>query len=137
MYWLAAKKYFKIAAVWCRQHWRWLVLGGVALIMYYLGRKTSRAQMIQAKLALKSYEQEKAAIERAHQKEVDDIKAAQKTYNKALAHINQEFSSKTDSLSLKKEKRIREMVKKAKKDSSEIDRILEEEMGIKRHEAGA
>ena len=91
--------------------------------------------MIQAKLALKSYEQEKAVIQRAHEKEVEDIKKAQKTYNKALAHIDQQFASKTDSLSLRKEEKIRKLVKKAKKDPSEIDRILEEEMGIKKHEA--
>jgi hypothetical protein len=77
MWWLAAKKWLKISAAWCRQHWRWLVIGGFALVMYYLGRKAARAQLIQAKLALKSYEQEKQAIERAHAKEVEDIKKAQ------------------------------------------------------------
>ena len=132
MWWLAAKKWLKIMAVWCRQHWRWLVIGGFALIMYYLGRKHSKAQLIQAKLALKSYEQEKRAIERAHEKEVEGIKKAQETYNKAMAQLSQEFSSKTDSVNLKKEKRIRELVKKAKKNPEEIDRILEEEMGIKK-----
>ena len=136
MWWLAAKKYIKIAAVWCRQHWRWLVIGGIALIMYYFGHKTSRAHLIQAKLALKSYEQEKRAIEKAYEKEIEDVKKAQDTYNKAMAQLSQEFSSKTDSVSLKKEKKIRDLVKKAKKDPDEIDRILEEELGIKKFNGG-
>jgi len=135
MWWLAAIKYLKIAGIWCRQHWRWLVIGGFALVMYCLGRKSVANQMLQAKLALKSYEQEKKAIERAHEKEVEDIKKAQETYKKAMAQLSQEFSSKTDSLNLKKEKKIRDLIKKAKKDPDEIDRILEEEMGIKKHEA--
>ena len=136
MWWLAAKKYSKIAAVCCLQHWRWLVIGGIALIMYYLGHKTSRAQLIQAKLALKSYEQEKRAIEKAYEKEIEDVKKAQDTYNKAMAQLSQEFSSKTDSVSLKKEKKIRDLVKKAKKDPDEIDSILEEELGIKKFNGG-
>ena len=96
-------------------------------------RKASKAQLIQAKLALKSYEQEKAAIEKAHAKEVEDMKKAQATYNKALAHIDQQFSRKTDSVNSKKEKQVRDMIKKAKKDPDEIDRILEQELGIKKY----
>ena len=132
MWWLAVKKWLKISAIWCRQHWRWLVLGGFALVMYYLGRKASKAQLIQAKLALKSYEAEKAAIKRAHDKEVEDIKRAQSAYTKALAHISQRYSGETNSLKIKEEKKIRDMIKKAKNDPEEVDRILEEEMGIKK-----
>ena len=100
--------------------------------MYYLGRKHSKAQLVQAKLALKSYQQEKRAIEKAHEKEVEGIKKAQETYSKAMAQLSQEFSLKTDSVNLKKEKKIRDLIKKAKKNPDEIDRILEEEMGIKK-----
>ena len=130
MWWLTLKKWLKISAVWCRQHWRWLVIGGFALVMYYLGRKASKAQLIQAKLALKSYEAEKAAIERSHAKEIEDIKKAQSTYTKALAHISQRYSGETDSLKIKEEKKIRDMIKKAKNDPEEVDRILEQELGI-------
>ena len=126
----------KIAGVWCRQHWRWLALGSVGLILYYMGRKSAKAQLIQAKLALKSYEQEKRAIEKAYEQEIEDVKKAQETYNKAMAQLSQEFSSKTDSASLKKEKKIRDLVKKAKKDPDEVDRILEEELGIKKFNGG-
>ena len=85
-------------------------------------------------MALESYKADKAAIERAHAKEIEDMKKAQATYNKALAHIDQQFSKKTDSVNLKKEKEVRDMIKKAKKDPAEIDRILEQELGIKRCE---
>ena len=67
-------------------------------------------------------------------KEIEDMKKAQATYNKALAHIDQQFSNKTDSVNLKKEKEVRNLLKKAKKDPEEIDRILEQELGIKRYE---
>ena len=132
MWWLKAKKWFKVSSAWCRQHWRWLIFGFIAVIMYWLGNKSMRSQLLQSRLALKSYKAEKEAIEAAHQKEVEGIKAAQATYNKALAQIDQQFSSKTDALSKDKEKQIKQMVKKAKKDPSEIDRILEEQMGIKK-----
>lgn len=133
---MAAKKWLKIAAVWCRQHWRWLVLGTVAIIMYYLGHKASKAQVLQARLALDAYRKEKEVIEAAHEKEVEGIKKAQETYNKAMAQLSQEFSSKTDVASLRKEKRIRQLVKKAKQDPDEVDRILEQELGIKKFHGG-
>ena len=79
MWWLTAKKRLKIAIVWCRQHWRWLAIGSLALVAYYLGNKRMKAQLMQARLALKSYKQEKAAIERAHEKEVEGIIKAQET----------------------------------------------------------
>tara|TARA_R100000008_G_scaffold86134_1_gene78049 strand:- start:542 stop:943 length:402 start_codon:yes stop_codon:yes gene_type:complete len=132
MWWLAAKKYLKIAAIWCRQHWRWLVVGTAAIVLYYLGRKSAQAQVLSAKMALETYKADKAAIERAHQKEVEGIKKAQATYNKALAHLDQQFSKKTDSISLKKEKEVRDMIKKAKSDPDQVDKILEQELGIKK-----
>lgn len=126
----------KIAGVWCRQHWRWLVLVSVGLVLYYMGRKSAKAQLLQAKLALRSYEQEKRAIEKAYEKEIEDVKKAQETYNKAMAQLSQEFSSKTDTASLRKEKRIRQLVKEAKKDPDKIDKILEQELGIKKFNGG-
>ena len=132
MWWLTAKKWFKISAVWCRQHWRWLAIGSLALIMYYLGNKRMKNQLMQARLALRSYESEKAAIERAHEKEVEGIIKAQETYNKALLEIDQRFSNKTESLEKEQEKRIRKMIKKAKSNPDEIDNILENELGIKK-----
>ena len=100
--------------------------------MYYLGHKASKAQVLQARLALDTYKKEKEVIEAAHQKEVEDIKKAHEKYATAMAQLSQEFSSKTDEVNLKKEKKIRDLVKKAKNDPDEIDRILEQEMGIKK-----
>ena len=87
-------------------------------------------------MALDAYKKEKEVIEAAHEKEVEGIKKAQDVYNKAMVQLSQEFSSKTDNVSLKKEKKIRDLVKKAKKDPDEIDRILEEELGIKKFDGG-
>ena len=107
MWWLTAKKWFKISAAWCRQHWRWIAIGSVALIMYYLGNKRMKNQLMQARLALQSYESEKEAIERAHEMEVEGIIKAQETYNKALLPIDQRYSNKTEALGKEEAKRIR------------------------------
>tara|TARA_B100001778_G_C18068765_1_gene397602 strand:- start:81 stop:482 length:402 start_codon:yes stop_codon:yes gene_type:complete len=132
MWWLTAKKWFKISAAWCRQHWRWIAIGSVALIMYYLGNKRMKNQLMQARLALQSYESEKEAIERAHEMEVEGIIKAQETYNKALLQIDQRYSNKTEALGKEEAKRIRKMIKKAKSNPDEIDNILENELGIKK-----
>ena len=132
MWWLSTVKYLKIASIWCRQHWRWLVIGVLAVILYYMGRKSAQAQILSAKLALDTYKADKAAIERAYEKEVEGIKKAQETYNKALLKVDQTFSDKTEALEKQKEKRIRKMIKNAKSNPDEIDNILENELGIKR-----
>ena len=91
-----------------------------------------KAQLMQARLALKSYESEKAAIERAHEMEVEGIIKAQETYNKALLQVDQRYSNKTEALEKEEAKRIKKMIKKAKSNPDEIDNILENELGIKK-----
>ena len=62
MSWLLIKKWWDIASVWCRQHWRWIVMLAALVIVYLLGKRQNRVELLQAKLALKHYQQEKDAI---------------------------------------------------------------------------
>ncbi len=88
--------------------------------------------MIQAKLALKQYEQEKRAIERAYKAEIELRNKAKKKYDEAIKTVSEEFKGNVNSLNFKKENEIREMLKKAKNNPDEIDKILENELGIKK-----
>ena len=69
MSWLLIKKWWDIASVWCRQHWRWLVMVAALVIVYVLGKRQNKAELIQAKLTLKHYQQEKDAIIKAYETE--------------------------------------------------------------------
>ena len=81
MTWLAALKYLKIAGVFCRQHWRWLVLLTIFVIAYTLGRRSAGSIKLQANLAKEQYKKEKEAIERAHELEIKKREEANKTFH--------------------------------------------------------
>ena len=98
MSWALVVKWWKKSAIWCRQHWRWLVLISAFVVVYYIGRGKSKALLIQAELARKQYKKEAEAIERAHQKEM-----------KARQEATTERVRAADSLIRTKERQMEEL----------------------------
>jgi len=130
MIWLAFLKHLKIAAVFCRQHWRWLV-GIVAFaVVYMLGRKGAKGVMVQAELARKQYKKEREAIERAHELEIKKREEAEKNYSEAVKKIEEQYEKDKENITRSKKEQIKKLVREAKNDPNEIDRILEQELGI-------
>ena len=128
---LLIKKWWDIASVWCRQHWRWLVMIAALAIVYLLGKRQNRAELIQAKLTLKHYKQEKDAIVKAYETEKKLREDAKRKYDNAIISVREKYKGEFDSLIIEKEFEVRKKLKQAKNNPSEIDRILEEELGIK------
>ena len=89
-------------------------------------------ELIQAKLALKQYQQEKEAIEKAYQTEIELREEAKKKYDNAIASVNEEFKGDFNSLRMQKEAELRKRLKQAKHNPVEIDKILEQELGIEK-----
>jgi Icc-related predicted phosphoesterase len=125
-------KNLKIAAIWCRQHWRWLVLSIAFLAVYYIGRKDLKSLKIQAELARKQYLREKEAIEKAHEYEIKKRDEAEKRYSDAVNKIEERYEKNKWNLTHAKKEEIKKMIRKAKQDPDEVDRILEEQLGIKK-----
>jgi len=130
---LLIKKWWDIASVWCRQHWRWLVMMAALVIVYLLGKRQNRAELIQAKLTLKHYKQEKDAIVKAYETEKKLREEAKHKYDNAMAAVREKYKGEFDSLIMEKEFEVRKKLKQAKNNPSEIDKILEDELGIKEH----
>ncbi len=120
----------KIAAIWCRQHWRWLVLSIAFVAVYLLGKRGQKSLRIQADLARKQYLREKEAIYKAHELELKKKEEAQKRYSDAVDKIEKQFEKDKWNMTHAKKEQIRKMVDKAKENPDEIDRILEEQLGI-------
>ena len=131
---LLIKKWWDIASVWCRQHWRWLVMMAALVIVYLLGKRQNRAELIQAKLTLKHYKQEKDAIVKAYETEKKLREEAKHKYDNAMAAVREKYKGEFDSLIIEKQFEVRRKLKQAKNNPSEIDKILEEELGIKSNE---
>lgn len=130
---LLIKKWWDIASVWCRQHWRWLVMIAALAIVYLLGKRQNRAELIQAKLTLKHYKQEKDAIVKAYETEKKLREQAKQKYDNAMKTVREKYKGEFDSLVMEKEFEVRKKLKQAKNNPSEIDKILEEELGINKH----
>ena len=131
MSWLLIKKWWDIASVWCRQHWRWLVMLAALVIVYLLGKRQNRVELLQAKLALKHYQQEKDAIIKAYDTEKKLREQAKKKYDDSMKAVSERYANDFNSINMQKEAEIRKKLKQAKNKPSEIDKILEEELGIK------
>lgn len=132
MTWLLFLKYLRIAGLWCRQHWRWLVLFMGFVIVYLLGRRHANSLRIQANMAKETYLKEKQAIEEAHQLEIQKREEANKRYSEAVKKIEAEHEKNKKEITRTKKEEIKRMVDKAKHSPEEIDRILEQEMGIQK-----
>ncbi len=131
---LLIKKWWDIASVWCRQHWRWLVMMAALVIVYLLGKRQNRAELIQAKLTLKHYKQEKDAIVKAYETEKKLREEAKRKYDNAMKIVREKYKNDFNSINMQKEAEVRKKIKQAKNDPDEINRILEEELGIKSNE---
>jgi len=128
MFWIK----LKIAAIWCRQHWRWLVLSIAFIVVYLFGRKGHKSLRIQAELARKQYLREKEAIQEAHNLELKKKEEAQKRYSDAVDKIERRYEKDKWNMTHAKKEEIKALVRKAKENPDEVDRILEEELGIKK-----
>ena len=122
----------KIAAAWCRQHWRWLVLSIAFIVVYMLGRKGSKSLKLQAELARKQYLKEKEAIQKAHDFEIQKREEAEERYSDAVILIEKRYEEDKWNLTSAKKEQIKRLIRKAKEDPAEVDRILEQELGIKK-----
>ena len=130
---LLIKKWWGISSAWVRQHWRWFLFAFAFLVVYLLGRRNSRVELLQAKLALRHYKDEKDAIIKAYETEKKLREQAKQKYDSAMASEREKYRDDFNSLNMKKEAEIRKKLKQAKNNPSEIDNILEKELGINKH----
>lgn len=104
------------------------------VIVYLLGKRQNRAELIQAKLTLKHYKQEKDAIVKAYETEKKLREEAKRKYDNAMQIVREKYKNDFNSINMQKEAEVRKKIKQAKNDPDEINRILEEELGIKSNE---
>ena len=128
---LLIKKWWGISSAWVRQHWRWFLFAFAFLVVYIVGRRKSRVELLQAKLALRHYEDEKNAIIKAYETEKKLREQAKQKYDSAMSTVREKYKDDFNSVNMQKEAEIRRRLKEAKNNPAEIDRILEAYLGIK------
>ena len=132
MTWLIILKNLKLFAAFCRQHWRWLVAIIAFLVVYSLGKKSANSAKLQADLAKEQWKKEKEAIEKAHDLEIKKREEAERNYSEAVRKIEEKYEKDKLNISRAQKEDIKKLVREAKSNPEEIDRILEIELGIKK-----
>ena len=131
MWWPVAKKSLEKAFLWCKHHWKAVLLVVAFGVVYFIGRNKSSNLLDRAKDELKLYKEKTAKIEESHQQHVEDVKNAKVKYEESVKKADKQFEKFKTVQSEKKKKEINKLLKKAKNNPDELDKILEREFGIK------
>jgi hypothetical protein len=123
--------WWKKTKSWCFHHWRVLVVTGIALAAFLLGRKNVSRYKVQAQMAKELYQKEKKIIEEAHRNKSTKKDEALDSYKEAMAIANRKYMKSRDELEKKRAARVAELVEANRNDPEIIDRIFEKEFGFK------
>tara|TARA_R100000081_G_C4671113_1_gene92616 strand:+ start:122 stop:523 length:402 start_codon:yes stop_codon:yes gene_type:complete len=127
---LLAKKYWELSASFVRNHWRGLVVLGAMAVCYFYGKGIEKKMRLDRQLAKSQWEKEKKQIEDSYQKEIHKREKARKTYDKAIEAAETKKAAATSELEKQKAEEVKKLIKKAKSDPDEVDRILKEQFNI-------
>lgn len=130
MYLLKIKKYWELLCSFARNHWRGLVVLGAMLVCFFYGKKVEKKLKLDRAMASAQWHKEKKQIERSYEKEIEKRQVAKETYDKALQTAQEKRSVATSSLEKQKAEEVKKLIKKAKSDPDEINRILKEQLNI-------
>ena len=107
-----------------------MVVLGAMLVCFIYGKKVEKKLKLDRAMALAQWNKEKKAIERSYEKEIEKRQVAKETYNKALQTAQEKKAAATSELEKQKAEEVKRLIKKAKSDPDEIDRILKEKFNI-------
>ena len=83
-------------------------------------------------MALAQWNRDKKEIERSYEDEMAKKVLAKEKYDAAMLKAEENRKNATDEFDRVKAAELKKMIKKAKSDPDEIDRILEDSLGIKK-----
>ena len=127
---LLIKKYWELTCSFMRNHWRWLVVLSAMLICYILGKGTQNKLKLDRDMAAAQWKKEREQIENSYEKEIEKRQVAKETYDKAIKTAEDKKATATSELEKQKAEEVKKLIKKAKSDPDEVDRILREKFNI-------
>ena len=127
---LLIKKYWELTCSFVNNHWRWLVVLGAMLICYLLGKGAQKKLKLDRDMASAQWKKEREQIENSYEKEIEKRQVAKETYDKAIKAAEDKKATATSELEKQKAEEVKKLIKKAKSDPDEVDRILREKFNI-------
>mgnify|MGYP003151604928 CR=1 FL=1 len=81
-------------------------------------------------MAAAQWKKEREQIENSYEKEIEKRQIAKETYDKAIKTAEDKKAAATSELEKQKAEEVKKLIKKAKSDPDEVDRILREQFNI-------
>ena len=106
-----------------------MVLGAM-LVCFFYGKKVEKKLKLDRAMASAQWQKERREIERSYEKEIEKRQVAKETYDKALQTAQEKKDRATSELEKQKAEEVKMLIKKAKSDPDEINRILKEQFNI-------
>ena len=129
---LKLRKYWLLTCSFIKAHWRGLVVGAAMLFCFFYGKKVEKRMKLDRAMALAQWDKDKKEIERSYEDEMAKKVLAKEKYDAAMLKAEEDRKNATDEFDRVKAAELKKMIKKAKSDPDEIDRILEDSLGIKK-----
>ena len=135
MKWLALKKAAKKAWIWTKTHWYLPILFLsfiVALLVWAIARNGAlMATLFEVwESSRASYDEQLAALEGVHKKEITERDRVLEEYNKNLKEIEEEYGGMTKEMAIEKKKALDELIEKGYGDPDELAKKIAELYGL-------
>ena len=128
--WVSSRHLIKRVWHWVKSHWQ-ICLAATVLIVVSLASRARTKALMESLLHLRgSYEKESEGLRQIHEKEVEDLKLAEKRKSEALRAVEERYAADNRKLDRKKKQEIKEAVSKNAEDPNEITKRIAEITGF-------
>jgi|TARA_R100001163_G_C5007986_1_gene154849 peptidoglycan hydrolase CwlO-like protein len=128
---MAFKLALKKAWVWCKHHWKILLLAAWTIAIWIISRRGLNSHKKVLDAAIKNYESEIEVIQSAHEKEIDKRNKAIETYQAVLSEAEKNYKDSQQELGIMKKERLKDLVNQYADDPESLNSAIEAEFGFR------
>jgi len=123
---LALKKVW----IWCKHHWKILLLLAWSVVVWIVARRSLDNHKRVLDSTIQSYRAEINAIQSTHEKEIEKRNRAIETYQSVIQEAEKAYSESQEELGILKRERLKELVNQYADDPESLNSIIESEFGF-------
>ena len=120
----------KKAWIWCKHHWKILLLAAWSVVVWVIARRSLSSHKKVLNSTIQSYKAEIEAIQSTHEKEIERRNKAIETYRDVIQEAEKVYSESQEELDVLKRERLKELVNQYTDDPESLNSIIESEFGF-------
>ena len=127
--WIAIRKFFKKASVFCKKYWQILVGISIPIILSLIFRKRNDLSSV-LKRVNEDYEKEIDTINSTYEKEISKREESQKKYLETVDEIEKRYKEKNEELTTRQKKNIKKLIDENPDDPEGLTKRISELTGF-------